>query len=247
MNLISAAITTLFLHGCALALLHTLPNKRTDVQSRFSRVQVKLVSTAQIFPERVDSIAKTEVSENTSRVQTVSTHQVRQKRRPRRSSRVYSHVEYSDSKRADPAPVEMSHDRELDRSTVVVGSAPSLPHSDSDVAEVFSPCRQLKLPESWLNTPGLFPRLYEVDFNFPVRSGASVFNVVALRPEADALKYADNAIMRSFESCVNELGPESIRTLRTYFDKYESVTEGVFSFKIEFQTALGADSKRKGI
>lgn len=119
--------------------------------------------------------------------------------------------------------------------------------SASALSEVFSPCRQLNLPRSWLNAPGLFPRLYEIQFSFPVNSGVSVFNLVSLRPEAVAMKYADEVISRLFESCVNNLGEDTIQNMKLHFHKLQNVTDGVFSFKIEFRTALSTGNEKKGI
>lgn len=118
---------------------------------------------------------------------------------------------------------------------------------DADVAHIFSPCKHLNLPQSWLSAPGLFPRQYDVEFSFSIKSGSSLFNVVALRPEAEALKYADDFIRRAFESCVNSMGPESVQALKLHFHDRQNVTDGIFSFKIEFRTAFGTDGESKGI
>lgn len=247
MSVTKALVVAIVLHLGFFTLLKMRPNESSGVRSRSSFVRVQVKSATQHSMARHHLLNQNSAAEQEAGGRSIFSGSSVKKTPARPRTRI---VSQATSERPIGAISETEWDNHVveqnEPSDVANSQSKDLP-SQTNVVGVFAPCRQLKLPQSWLNTPGLFPRLYHIEFNFPVTSGAEVFNVVALRPEGDAMKYADEVILRSFESCVNGLGMEALRSLKVHFDKHQSVTEGVFSFKIEFQTALGAGSQRKGI
>jgi hypothetical protein len=247
MKLRIAIITAVQLHLVGLALLRGLSSEQPNVNTRSSVVTVQVLPSTQYSAASYDAPSKGDAGVSRKRTDPIAPSQNSLMVRKSSQERSSSAVEVIPFHEIDFATERLSKNQEHDPSLVIAHSETEANQHARDVVGVFTPCQQLKLPQSWLNAPGLFPRLYEVDFNFPVQSGASVFNVLALRPKTNPMKYADEAILRSFESCVNALGPESVRALKKYFDNDQSVTGEVFSFKIEFQTAHGGDIERKGI
>ncbi|MEN9529292.1 MAG: hypothetical protein RI932_1165 [Pseudomonadota bacterium] len=135
----------------------------------------------------------------------------------------------------------------LEQTEVSEGVQSNAESAEPELTQAFASCSAVILPKNWVHSSHLFPRRYALEFGINQQSSRTEFIVYKMIPEDSELPYADRLIKRTFEDCMNQLGPKSLLALEERFRALNPAATEAYSFKIEFDTARVHAGQSKGI